>query len=68
MEINEMELMRMFKGVHFEIYQSHFIPDQKDWSHMTNIMNYKIPSKVLMETIKRILYRFKKKQKKLIIR
>ncbi len=64
-EINEMELMRMFKEVHFGIYQSHFIPDQKDWSHMTNIMNYKIPSKVLMETIKRILYRFKKKQKKL---
>ena len=64
-EINEMELMRMFKEVHFGIYQSHFIPDQKDWSHITNIMNYKIPSKVLMETIKRILYRFKKKQKKL---
>ena len=36
-EINEIELMRMFKVVHFEIYQSHFIPDQKDWSHMTKL-------------------------------
>ena len=64
-EINEIELMRMFKVVHFEIYQSHFIPDQKDWSHMTKIMQHKIPSKVLMQTIKRILHRFKKKELKL---
>lgn len=59
-EINEMILMQQFKQIHFEVYQSHFIPNQKDWSQMTKIMKYKIPIKVLMQTIKRILFKFKR--------
>ena len=38
-EINEMELMKLFKEVHFEIYQSHFQPDRKDWEQMTKNNN-----------------------------
>ena len=64
-EINEMELMKLFKEVHFEIYQSHFQPDRKDWEQMTKIMSYKIPSKVLMVTIKRMLLKFQNKKRKL---
>jgi DNA-binding MarR family transcriptional regulator/Tfp pilus assembly major pilin PilA len=64
-EVNEMVLMRMFKVIHFEVYKSQFIPNQKDWSQMTKIMKYKIPSKVLMQTIKRILLRFERNQQKL---
>jgi len=64
-EVNEMVLMRMFKEIHFEVYKSRFIPNQKDWSQMTKIMKYKIPSKVLMQTIKRILLRFEINKQKL---
>ena len=64
-EVNEMELMKLFKEVHFEIYQSQFKPDRKDWEQMTKIMSYKIPSKVLMETIRRMLLKFQNKKQKL---
>ena len=61
--VNEMELMKLFKEVHFEIYQSQFKPDRKDWEQMTKIMSYKIPSKVLMVTIKRMLLRFQNRNR-----
>ena len=64
-EVNEMELMKLFKEVHYEIYQSQFSPDRKDWEQMTKIMSYKIPSKILMETIRRVLIRFQYKKQKL---
>ena len=64
-EVNEMELMKLFKEVHYEIYQSQFRPDRKDWEQMTKIMSYKIPSKILMETIRRVLIRFQYKKQKL---
>ena len=64
-EINEIDLMKLFKEVHFEIYQSQFQPNRKDWEQMTKIMSYKIPSKVLMETIRRVLIRFQYKKQKL---
>jgi len=60
-----MILMKQFKRIHFEVYQSHFIPNQKDWSQMTKIMKYKIPTKVLMQTIKRILFKFKRVKRNL---
>ena len=63
--VNEMELMKLFKEVHYEIYQSQFRPDRKDWEQMTKIMSYKIPSKILMETIRRVLIRFQYKKQKL---
>ena len=63
--VNEIELMKLFKDVHFEIYQSQFKPNRKDWEQMTKIMSYKIPSKILMETIRRVLIRFQNKQQKL---
>ena len=63
--VNEIELMKLFKEVHFEIYQSQFRPDRKDWEQMTKIMSYKIPSKILMETIRRVLIRFQYKKQKL---
>lgn len=63
--VNEIELMKLFKEVHYEIYQSQFRPDRKDWEQMTKIMSYKIPSKILMETIRRVLIRFQYKKQKL---
>ena len=63
--VNEIDLMKLFKEVHFEIYQSQFKPDRKDWEQMTKIMSYKIPSKILMETIRRVLIRFQYKKQKL---
>ena len=63
--VNEIDLMKLFKDVHFEIYQSQFKPDRKDWEQMTKIMSYKIPSKILMETIRRVLIRFQYKKQKL---
>ena len=63
--VNEIELMKLFKDVHYEIYQSQFKPDRKDWEQMTKIMSYKIPSKILMETIRRVLIRFQNKKQKL---
>ena len=63
--VNEIELMKLFKEVHYEIYQSQFKPDRKDWEQMTKIMSYKIPSKILMETIRRVLIRFQYKKQKL---
>ena len=63
--VNEIELMKLFKDVHYEIYQSQFKPDRKDWEQMTKIMSYKIPSKILMETIRRVLIRFQYKKQKL---
>ena len=63
--VNEIELMKLFKDVHFEIYQSQFQPNRKDWEQMTKIMSYKIPSKILMETIRRVLIRFQYKKQKL---
>ena len=61
-EVNEMVLMQQFKRIHFEVYQSHFIPNQKDWSQMTKIMQHKIPTKILMQTIKRVLLKFKRQK------
>ena len=61
-EVNEMVLMQQFKRIHFEVYQSHFIPNQKDWSQMTKIMQHKIPIKILMQTIKRVLLKFKRQK------
>ena len=63
--VNEIDLMKLFKDVHFEIYQSQFQPNRKDWEQMTKIMSYKIPSKILMETIRRVLIRFQYKKQKL---
>ena len=63
--VNEIDLMKLFKEVHFEIYQSQFQPNRKDWEQMTKIMSYKIPSKILMETIRRVLIRFQYKKQKL---
>ena len=63
--VNEIELMKLFKDVHYEIYRSQFKPDRKDWEQMTKIMSYKIPSKILMETIRRVLIRFQYKKQKL---
>ena len=63
--VNEIDLMKLFKDVHYEIYQSQFRPDRKDWEQMTKIMSYKIPSKILMETIRRVLIRFQYKKQKL---
>ena len=61
-EVNEMVLMQKFKRIHFEVYQAHFIPNQKDWSQMTKIMHHKIPTKILMQTIKRVLLKFKRQK------
>ena len=63
--VNEIDLMKLFKEVHYEIYRSQFKPDRKDWEQMTKIMSYKIPGKVLMETIKRVLIKFQNKKQKL---
>jgi len=63
--VNEIDLMKLFKQIHFEIYRSQFQPNRRDWEQMTKIMSYKIPSKVLMETIKRMLLKFQNKKQKL---
>ena len=71
MNLNFVELANFIQIIPYEkkkqtyqIYRE-FIPNQKDWSQMTKIMKYKIPSKVLMQTIKRILLRFERNQQKL---
>ena len=64
-DISEIELMREFKKVHLEVYQAPFIPNQKDWSQMTKILQYKIHPNVLKGLIRRMLLQFKRKKRDL---
>ena len=64
-KITEIELMSRFKQIHFEVYQTKFIPNQNDWTQLMKIMKFNVPTNILMGTIKRILLKFKKKNKDL---
>lgn len=53
--LNELEMMKEYKKIHFEIYKAQFIPDRRDWQQMIKLIEYQDKHVNLTTKIKSIL-------------
>ena len=54
-KLNEIEMMKEYQKLHYEIYKVRFIPDRRDWQQMIKLITYQDKQTNLLTKVKSIL-------------